>query len=626
MKQRSGSQMSSLAACLFLAAAVGAAFWPALHCGFVNFDDDVYVTANPHIQEGLNRASLRWAFTTAWAANWHPLAWLSHIVDFQLYGLEPAGHHATSVLLHLANSILLFLLLRDLTGAFWRSAMVAALFALHPLRVESAVWVAERKDVLSTFFWMLTLWAYVRYAGAGNAPGVKGTLFYGWAVVFFALGLMAKPMLVTLPFVLLLLDGWPLGRWRWGAPFSWRLIIEKVPFFVLALGSSAATLLAQKSAGAVKSLARFSFGQRAANVPVSYVRYLAKIFWPENLAAFYPPRRWPTWEVAGAIVVLALASGWALWQWRARPYLAVGWLWFLGTLVPTIGLVQTGDQAMADRYTYVPCVGILIMVVWGMSELAGRRPWLRDGLILGGGLAMMACAVLTWRQIGYWKESAALFSHALEATGRNYVASYNLGCVLLAQGDFPGAIQDFEQSLQEGGDEISWGNPAPVHNNLGGALLHEGRVAEAVAHFDKALAIQPSFPEVYYNMGRAFLTNHQPDVAMDCFQHGLAIDPNVADINYSLGETLLEQGRPSEAAPYLEKALQLRPAFALAQEKWADALVGQGRVGEGIPHYRRARELALAQGNRALASAVEAQLRQYESNAPARAAEGAPAR
>jgi Tfp pilus assembly protein PilF len=603
-----------------LAGAVGVAFWPALRCGFVNFDDGIYVTENPHILGGLNWAGIKWAFTATNGGYWLPLAWLSHMTDIQLFQLRPAGHHLTSLLWHAANSVLLFLFLKRATGAFWRSALAAALFALHPLRVESVVWVAERKDVLSTFFWMIALWAYVRYAEDRDAQRGRWRAFYLAALASLALGLMAKPMLVTLPFVLLLLDVWPLRRWPAGAAFSWRLLREKVPFFILALGFSAITFVSQNSVGTIKSLSRFSFADRLCNVPVSYARYLAKMFWPENLAIFYPPKRWPSWEVAGATVVLAVISGWALRQWRVRPYLAVGWLWFLGTLAPVIGLVQAGDQAMADRFTYVPCVGLLFMVVWGSYELAEGRPLLFNGFIWAGGLAVVVCAVLTWRLIGSWKDSEAVFSRALEVTGQNYLASYNLGCAALAKGDDGKAAEYFEESLLTDGGGPSWYNPAKAHNNLGAALLRQGRVAQAVSHFESALALQPSFPEAYYNMGRAFLTNRQPDVAADCFRRALGFAPNVADVNYSLGETLLDQGRASEAAVYLEKALQIRPTFALAHEKLADALARNGRMAEGLPHYRRARELALAQGNQALASAVEMRLSQYDKSAPVRAA------
>ena len=446
------------------------------------------------------------------------------------------------------------------------------------------------------------------------------------ALASLALGLMAKPMLVTLPFVLLLLDVWPLRRWQSGATSFRRLLWEKIPFFVLAVGFCAITFLSQNRVGTVKPLSKFGYAERLDNVPVSYVRYLAKTVWPENLAIFYPPRHWPFWEVAGATAALAAISGWALWQWRVRPYLAVGWLWFLGTLVPVIGLVQAGDQAMADRFTYVPSMGLLLMVVWGSYDFAEKRPFLLEGLRWGGGLAVMGCAVLTWGQIGYWKDSETIFSRALDVTGRNYLASYNLGCAALSSGNYPKAVEYFEESLLTEGENRVWYNPAKVHNNLGAALLQQGRVAQAVSHFESALAAQPSFPEAYYNLGRAFSTNHQPDVAADCFRRALEIDPNVPDLNYSLGETLLEQGSASEAALYLEKAVRTRPTFALAHEKLADALARSGRMAEGIPHYRRARELALAQGNLALASAMEARLSQDSKNGAGRAERGAPAK
>jgi tetratricopeptide (TPR) repeat protein len=601
-----------------LAAAVAMAFWPALRCGFIDFDDGVYVTQNPHIQAGLNWANLKWAFTATNAGYWLPLAWLSHMTDIQFFQMRPAGHHFTSLLWHAANSVLLFLLLQRATGAFWRSALAAALFALHPLRVESVVWVAERKDVLSTFFWILTMWSYTRYAQDHDAQRGGWKVFYLAAVGSFTMGLMAKPMLVTLPFVLLLLDVWPLRRWSIEAPFSRGLLWEKVPFLVLALVFSAITFLSQNSIGTIKPLSRFSYADRLSNVPVSYLRYLAKMFWPENLAIFYPPKHWTSGEVAAATVALAAISAWALRQWRVRPYLAVGWLWFLGTLVPVIGLVQAGDQAMADRFTYVPCVGLLFMTVWGGYELAARQPILLRVCMGGGGLAVGACAILTWHQIGYWQNNETVFLRAWEVTGQNYIASYNLGCAALAKGNYGKAVEYFEESLLTEGAGLSCYNPAKAHNNLGAALLQQGRVAQAVAHFESALAVQPSFPEAYYNLGRAFMTNRQPDVALDCFRRALGLAPDVADINYSLGETLLEQGHAAEAETYLEKALRLRPAFALAHEKMADALARSGRVAEGLPYYRRARELALAQGNLLLAAAAETRLSQYAKSAPVR--------
>ncbi len=623
-----GSRGRTWAVSLLLTGAVLAAFWPALQCGFVNFDDNVYVTDNPFIQQGLTWSGVKWAFTATRAGYWLPLTWLSHMADCQFYQLRPAGHHLTSLLLHSANSVLLFLFLKRVTGAFWRSALAAAFFALHPLRVESVVWVTERKDVLSTFFGLLALCGYARYAenfklrsshAAAPAPEKSSILnfFYAAALLLFALSLMAKPMLVTLPFLLLLLDYWPLGRWRLAAPFPSRVLLDKIPFFLLSLVFSAATFLAQSNAGAVKSLSRFSFGQRLANVPVSYVRYLGKTFWPENLAGFYPPQHWRPWEIAGAAALLALATACVLWQWRPRPFLAVGWLWFLGALVPVIGLVQAGDQAMADRFSYLPSVGLCILLAWGMHDLAGRWPFLRRGLVLAAGLGVAACALLTFHQIPFWKDTATMFSHDIDVTGRNFVACYNLGSTALAARDYPQAVACLEESLLTAGNDSSWGNLAPAHNNLGCALLHEGRLSQAIAHFQTALAIRSAFPEAYYNMGRAFLTNRQPGLAIDSFQRALAIDPAIAEINYSLGTTLLAQGRPSEAPPYFEKALQTRPAFAHAHYQLANALVRMGRVAEALPHYQRARDLALAQGNRPPAAAPEAQLRQHHRPPPA---------
>ena len=656
--------------CILLGAAVLAVFWPALRCGFVEFDDYTYVTANPAVQHGLTWDSAKWAFTATHAGYWLPLTWLSHMADCQIYGLRPAGHHLTSLLWHAANSVLLFLVLRRLTGAFWRSALVAGLFSLHPLRVESVVWIAERKDVLSLFFGLLTVGSYVRYVEESQSQlsqhreeaGLGSKLFYGAAVLCFALGLMAKPMLVTLPFVLLLLDYWPLGRLRLAAPFCWRLIIEKLPFFVLALGGSIVTFLTASSEGAVKTLSRYSLGERLANVPVSYERYLGKLFWPENLAAFYPFHPWHWWTVAAAIVLLALVTGWALWQWRTRPYLIVGWLWFLGTMLPTIGVVQAGDQAMADRFTYFPGVGLLIMVVWGMRDLAGRWPFLRQGLVLGSVLAVAVCAVLSARQIRYWKDSLALYTRVAATSNQNPVFTSFIGHAKMELGDYTGAAHFFEQALRggaAGGDDDFL---AAVRDNLGCAQLQMGRVSEAVSNFDCALALHPTSPEaypsLYYNLGRAFLTNGQADVAAECFQKGVEKDPNEAKLHFILGEALFQQGRTQQARDAWERALQIRPDWVEAQDHlaWllatspdasarngakavelaraaeresqgqsaaslavlAAAYAETGKFSEAIEVAQRARQLAQSQNNAALAKVVEGQLRQYQNAAPVR--------
>jgi protein O-mannosyl-transferase len=564
--------------CALLGAAVLAVFWPALQCAFTAFDDGDYVTLNPNIQHGLNGESIRWAMTTGHAANWHPLTWISHILDYQLYSLNPMGHHLTSLLLHAANAVLLLLLLNRMTGALWPSAFVAAMFALHPLRVESVVWVAERKDVLSTFFWMLTVWSYIRYAEEFKVQGSKFKVLYGLCLVFFVLGLMSKPMLVTLPFVLLLLDYWPLGRWEFGAKFSWRLIVEKIPFFLLAAGDSMVTFLVQQHGGAMATLTRFPFNVRLANIPFVYMSYMGKNFWPVNLAVFYAHRPLGLLEVGGALGLLGVVTLLAMRRWREQPYLAVGWFWFLGMLVPTIGLVQVGYQAMADRYSYLPSVGLWIMVAWGVRDWAGTRSFRRTMAALIGGAALVACVVLTLIQIRSWQDSRTLFTRAAAVTDQNFLAYYNLGCDALDHGDYPQAIASFKLALGAESDRAPWANHARAYNNLGYAYLHEGQITNAVASFEKALALQPSYPEAYYNMGRAFLANRQPDVALDCFQRALALDPN----------------------PVVLGAL-------------ADAYAAEGNLPEAVAAAQRARSLALAQNNLSLAGSLESQLRRYQA-------------
>ncbi|MGA2176270.1 MAG: tetratricopeptide repeat protein [Verrucomicrobiota bacterium] len=683
----SSSRQAWVISCL-LGLAVLAVYWPALGCGFLYYDDPDYVALNTHVQQGFDWPGIRWAFTTGYASNWHPVTWLSHILDFQLYGSHPAGHHLTSVLLHAANSVLLFLLLRRLTGAPWRSAFVAALFALHPLRVESVAWVSERKDVLSAFFGLLAVWAYVRYVEEFKAQTSKFKLFYAAALVLFALGLMAKPILVTLPFVLLLLDYWPLGRF----PLGRRLILEKVPFMVLTIGSCVVTYLVQQRGGAVLSLAKLPLAARLENMPVAYARYLGKTFWPGGLAVFYPfPQHWPVLEVAGATVLLLLVTAGVVWQGRHRPFLPVGWFWFLGMLVPVIGLVQVGEQSCADRNTYLALIGVLIMVSWGMGDLA-RRPGQRVAAVCAGGLAVMACAALTPRQVRYWKTTETLFSHALAVTSNNYLAHYNLGCALTYEGNLPAALQCFEEAVRE--------NPRYwlAENDLGFLLLQQGRTAEAIGHFQQVIASQPLFAKAHFNLGRAFLTNQQPDDALRCLRRAVALDPKEADFGFSLGEALLDRGQAGEAQGCFEKALEARPDFAEAQYKLANTLVQLGRPAEAVAHYWRAlrlrpvfapaashlawllatapdpalrdgpkavelareanedthgksplilgalaaacaeagrfpeaiaaaqqaRGLALAQTNRALADDLEAQLRQYQDGVPFRAAPGQP--
>src|SRR5271157_2819755 len=537
--------------CLGLALAVLAAYAPVRSAGFITYDDPAYVIANPHVQGGLSLAGLLWALTTGHASNWHPLTWISHMLDFRLYGMNPAGHHLTSVALHLANSILLFLLLQRMTKAMWPSAMVAALFALHPLHVESVAWVSERKDVLSALFWILSIWAYVRFVEESGAGKAKGKTSYILSVVLFALGLAAKPMLVTLPFVLLLLDYWPLQRRQ--TPIA-GLFVEKIPFFILAAASCAVTFFVQRHFGAVMSLAKLPFGMRLANVPVACVRYVAKAFWPAHLAIAYPMLKWPVWAVAGATVLLLLLSALALWRVRAQPWLAVGWLWFLGALAPVIGVVQVGMQSMADRYSYIPSIGLFIAVVWAARDW-GVRLGARAPMILGV-VAAAICLVLTARQAACWRNDQTLFLHAIQNTTGNFIAYAGLGEYEGLHGHTNLAISYLETSVR-----INPNYPNS-RNNLGKILLREGRDDEALAQLQKAVSLDPDLADARYNLGYALLARGRAGEALDQFQAQVNLQPADFKAQNNMGAVLLQNGLAGDAIAYLQKAVELKPADA----------------------------------------------------------------
>ncbi len=567
--------------CLGLALAVLAAYAPVWSAGFITYDDPAYVTANPHVQGGLSWAGLIWAFTTRHASNWHPLTWISHMLDFQLYGMNPAGHHLTSVALHLANSVLLFLLLQRMTKAMWPGALVAALFALHPMRVESVAWVSERKDVLSALFWILSIWAYVRWVEESGAGKAKGKTFYILSVVLFALGLAAKPMLVTLPFILLLLDYWPLQRRR--TPIA-GLFVEKTPFFILSAGSCAVTFFAQLQGGSVMPLARLPFGMRLANVPVACVRYVAKTFWPAHLAIAYPMLKWPVWEVAGATVLLLLLSGLALWRIRVQPWLAVGWLWFLGALAPVIGVVQVGTQSMADRYSYLPSIGLLIAVVWAARDW-GVRLGARAPAVLGA-LAAAICLVLTARQAAFWKNDRTLFLHAIQNTKGNFIAYAGLGDYEELHGHTNMAISYLEASVRI--------NPNYPYSrkNLGRILLMEGRDDEALAQLQKAVSLNPELTDARYNLGHALLAKGRVGEALDQFQAQVDLEPADFKAQNNMGTVLLQNGLAGDAIAYLQKAVEIKPADAGPHYLLGNALFRTGRVVEAIRHYEKAIQLS----------------------------------
>ncbi len=470
--------------------------------GFVNYDDPDYVTANPHVQAGFSAAGVKWALTAGIASNWHPLTWMSHQLDWSWFGNAPRGHHATSVVLHALNAALAFAALRRLTGAVWTSAFCAALFAWHPLRVESVAWVSERKDVLSGFFWFAVLWAYAVYAERRRANDGRARRFYGLALVAFALGLMAKPMLVTLPCVLLLLDVWPLGRARAIQPAGrpevgpyLSLVLEKLPFFALAAGSSVATYFVQKAGGSVTEA--LALDARLGNAVIAVVRYVGKFLLPFDLAVLYPhPGHWPARQIVAALCVIGGLTAIAGWQLRRRPWIAIGWCWFLGTLVPVIGIVQVGLQSMADRYTYLTMLGVQIAGLWTLREWVtspgARRPW----AIVGAGV-LLACAARTWNQQGVWQNSFTLFDHALAVTADNYLAHNNRGIYLGDAGRTAEAVEDYRRALAIRPDY------AEANNNLGRILVQEGRPAEAVPLLRRAVAARPTQLEARNNLANA---------------------------------------------------------------------------------------------------------------------------
>ena len=560
--------------CVALAAVTLAIFWGARQCQFVNYDDPAYITSNQAIQHGLTAQSVRWAFASGDASNWHPLTWLSHLADVQMYGMEPAGHHFTSILLHACNGALLFLILRSMTGAYWRSLVVAALFALHPLRVESVAWVSERKDVLSTFFWMLTVGAYVAFAQKFKVQGSKFKVFYALSLLFFACGLMSKPMLVTLPLVLLLLDYWPLRRMELGLS---RLVVEKVPFLVLAAASSLVTFFVQRSGGAVSSLAGVPIGARMGNALVSYVRYIAKILWPVGLSPLYPhPGYWPWWKIAGSVLLLAAITIWVVLRIRAQPYLAIGWFWFVVTLAPVIGLVQVGIQSMADRYSYVPCIGVLIMLVWGAYDCFGAKLRL---LLTASALAIAACCVLTPRQVAYWRTSESLFLHAVAVTDNNYLAYNNLGFDFSNRGETERAMGYYQKSLAINP------NYDEAHNNLGFALAALGRYTEATNEYIKALSLNPHLTEAHNNLGIALGNLGLVDAGIHEYQVALEENPRHAGAHNNYGVALAMKGNVDDAIAQFRLSIACQENYLSAHSDLANALAMKGDIEGAIREY-----------------------------------------
>jgi len=574
------------AVCLALFCGTLLLFSRAVPHDFLDLDDGDYVTDNAPVQAGLTWTGLRWALTANVAANWQPLTLLSHMLDCQLFGSDAHGHHAVNVFWHALNAVMAFLALRRLTGAFWTSALSAALFAWHPLRVESVAWIAERKDVLSVFFGLFALWAYAAYAEKRREQ-CGGTVFwYGITLAAFTAGLLCKPMLVTLPFLLLLLDWWPLQRMSfdgWHGPVVLRLLSEKIPFFLLSAASGVITYFYQKAAGAVGNT--FAQDERLANAVVSVARYLGKFFWPFDLALGYPlPDHWPMAGVVGATLLMIAVTGMALWQWRRRPWLLAGWFWFLGMLVPVIGLVQAGLQAMADRYTYLPILGVQLMLLWSLREtfLQSTPRWVRLVLVV---MLLGGCAARTWDQLGVWRNSSTLQQHGLAVTRGNYLAEFYFGTTLLNEGRSAEAIVHLRRALEFKPDFTA------DHYRLGVALQKMGRTDEAAVVFKAVLKSDPGYGVADYNLGALLVEQKQPAEAIPYFEAALKTKPDYDPAYVALGTAWSDLGHPEVAVTNFAKALALNPRNAPAQYDWANALVDLQRTREALAHYEKALQL-----------------------------------
>jgi tetratricopeptide (TPR) repeat protein len=604
---RMGRKRTNLvvAGCLFLAIETFAVYSSALRHPFVNYDDQDYVTENTHVRAGLTAKTIAWAFTSTEADNWHPLTWLSHMLDCHLYGLNPSGHHLTNILLHLLNVILLFLILARATGAMGRSLLVAALFAVHPLNVESVAWVAERKNVLSTLFFLLTLGAYGWYAVKPNVKRYLGV------AVLFLLGLASKPMVITLPFVLLLLDFWPLERIQdrgerkslmprsrknrksrsedsvsemklsvRPAPF-FQLVLEKLPLLAFCAASAAITIIAQRSAG-IRSFQRFSFGVRLENAIYAYASYLWKAFWPTQLAAYYPHpgNTLDAWRLCPAALFLVAVSGLVWTQRRTRPYLVTGWLWYLGTLVPVIGLLQVGDQAMADRYAYIPLIGIFVMVVFGTADWANSKA-VSFPMRAATAIAVLAgLSFLTWRQLAYWRSDYDLWSHTLQVTKENHVAEESISKALLREGRAEEAVPGLQRASSRSPEDPT------KHANLGAALAQCGRLQDAIAEYQAAIPLTPDLrlqTRFYESLATLYDVLGDYSKVRESYRQALQIAPqqssemiqrlsqeiateSVGSRYLQLGLLLQEAGKSTEARSAFQEALRLDPTLDLAQQ------------------------------------------------------------
>jgi len=620
---------AAAAVCVLLGTAVWLVFGQTLGFDFVNYDNGIYIYENPNITAGLSLKGIIWAFTHVHVDEWWPLNSISHMLDCEIFGLFAGGHHLTNVLLHTATVILLFLVLRNMTGAFWRSAFVAAIFAIHPLRVESVAWVTERKDVLSGLFFVLTLGAYVRYVRRPFAVGRYLTV-----LLFFTLGMLSKSMLVTMPFVMLLLDYWPLRRFGGterresseavpcsglsGGPSLWGLLIEKVPFLLVAAAGSVTTILAEGKAYPVEYL---SIPWRIANALVAYATYLKQLFYPAGLAVFYPhPENHLSFGlVGGSALLLFIITLVAAVDWRKRPFLLVGWLWYLGMLVPVIGLLQVGAQSHADRYTYLPQIGLYILIAWAVAELCGAWRYRRSVLSVSAVVILLACGVRAHDQTKIWRDSISLWEHTLAHTSGNYVAHFNLGSSLADKGKVEEAIAHYREAIRikptYAEAYYNWGvalgrqgklkeafaryeraiELKPFYpdalNNFGNAMSAEGRVSDAIQLYERALRLKPNFPEAYYNLGIALTKMGKSKQAIERYEQALRLNPNYVDAHYNLANRLAAQGKLDDAVRHLEQVVRIRPGYVEAYNNLGNKFAAQKKWDRAVQSYERALQL-----------------------------------
>ncbi len=647
MANRKADNRTATVLCILLAAVTLIVFGRTLSHEFVNYDDPLYVVDNPVVLDGLSPHGFAWAFTHFHAGNWHPLTWLSHMLDCQLYGLDAGWHHLTNVVLHAVVAILLFLVLRGMTGTLWRSAVVAAVFAIHPLRVESVAWVAERKDVLCGLFFVLTLGAYARYAARPFSLAR-----YLPVTLFFALGLMSKPMLVTLPALLLLLDYWPLKRFSDGSedlqaprrpstldppvsirPARW-LLVEKVPLFALSAASCVVTVLSETVS--MMPIEKLSFPARIGNALVSCAAYLGQMVYPVKLAVLYPLTTYGASQIIFSIVLLGSISAVVFLWWRKYPYLPVGWFWYLGMLAPVIGVIQVGEQARADRYTYLPQIGLYLLLTWAVADVS--IAWRHRRLVCGTAVtailaALMVCA---WIQTSHWRNSESLWNHTLACTSQNYVAHAGQGHFLLDQENFSEAIDHYRRALRikpslakarsnlgvalakEGSFAEATGlfvqilrvkpDDAEAHNNLGNILLGQGKIAEAAEHFRQALRSNPDHEEAHNNLGSILQRQGKTVEAIEMYRSALRIKPDFAEAHYNLGNAFRGQGKIVEAIEHYHRALDLQPDDAMAHYHLGNCLLGQGKIAEGTEQFHHALRIAPdhAEAHTSLGSALGA--------------------